>query len=286
MKNKKIFACVAAGIAAAAAITVSAIAFPQFKEAKLSEFEEQLLCGIYPDEGATEEEIAIRDSKWNSVKLQGAGVVDCLSPDNTIVGEDGLTDADRQAQSLADGNMPALISADEKFEDELNEILAAERSSDIRLEEINNGQNYKLWSGRFTFNDLATTTVNFTEPAYFNIKIANGKDTTMTATTNYTKRFKILTVYSTYLKTNGSTIRVSDRDEGGESVLTANPTAVSGAKLVETVAYFCVYDGDNALTDYTEIAIVHLVDSTYAKSAQYAENSYANLIDTYTHIEN
>lgn len=85
-----------AGVRVATEITVSAAAFPRSREAKLFEFEEQLLCGILPDDVATEGEIAIRDSQWNSVKLHDADVVNRLYPDDAIVGEDGLTDAERQ----------------------------------------------------------------------------------------------------------------------------------------------------------------------------------------------
>ncbi|MDE6727306.1 MAG: hypothetical protein K2J80_05130 [Oscillospiraceae bacterium] len=256
MKKFKIISLAAALIIAATATTVSATS--REEEVKLTEFEEQLLCGTYFEDPVSEEEQALIQSQWNSAKLLKEGVIDFVP-----------------------------MSGCDKYEDELNAIIAAEQSAVIQLTKNKNITAYTQWEGRFTVDDLAGTTLNFKEPAYFSIKISDGKNATMTSAKSYTLRYKRVTAYARYQSKDKSyTVVKTSTDTGNKEVLEAFPATVKDSTLVETIFYFYVYSGDDDTTKKDEVAMVHLIDSTYATSAQYAENPYAHLIDQYTHIEN
>lgn len=287
MKKFKLLALAAAGVMAVTAVTASAVGISREKEeVKFTEFEEQLLCGTYPIETVSEEEQARVESSWKTAKLLKEGVIDRASPDATIIGEDGLTDLDRQTYNIAMGSIPAPVSVDELYEDELNAIIAAEQSVVMKLTKNTSITKYTQWEGRFIVDNLSDNTYSFIQPAYFSIKIADGKNATMTSADKYTSRYKRVTAYARYLKSDNSTELKTATKKGSGAVLTAFPDKVNGAKLVETTVFFYVYKGDDDTTEIEEAAFVHIVDSSYAKSAQYAENPYAHLIDQYTHIEN
>lgn len=291
MKKKKIISLAAAGVVAATSITTSAFAASREEpvtlteeNAQLTDFEEQLLCGIYPYAETTPEKRAAAEESYKVGLLLEHGVIDSVHPDNTIVGEDGLTARDREIENAANGiKAPLLI---EQYEEELDAILAAQSDVEIKLSKVFSDP-YTLWSGRFivqNYNEDKGYT--FKEPKFFTIDIKRGKQVTMQSKNDYSGRFKSSVVYATYKNNStGATKRVKVTKEGtGDLYL--NPSAVSKSSLVELTCYFYVYEGDSINSEYEEAAVVHIVDQDYANSAQYVENSYANMIDQYVQIDN
>ncbi len=281
MKKFRIAALAAAGIMAATAITTSAVAASREEEVKLTEFEEQLLCGIYPHEEMSPEERANAEEQYNAALLLENGIIDSIHPDDTIVGEDGLTDRERELEDIINnGKKPASVT--EQYKDELDAILAA-RESDVTLTLVQSTP-YVLWSGRNIYEGLVGQVVRYNSPTYFSIKNAPGDSVEMNAKSDYKGRFKSLTVYYTYKNNSTGEIKKTKASKEGTGSLTVNPSSVSNSTLVEVACYFNVYKGDTTNTEFDEVAVVHLVDKAYSQSAQYAENSYAFMIDQYTYI--
>lgn len=281
MKKLKLISLAAAGVAAATTITASAIGFSKNEDVRLTDFEEQLLCGIYPCEEATPEEREAVEENYKISLLLEHGVITSAHPVGDVIGEDGLSERDREAENITAGQKPIPLS--EQYKDELNAILAEKESTVIKLTQISSTP-YLHWTGRFTLANLSRWSVYFDDPMYFDVSVADGKNVTVTPKYNYSNRYKKAVVYATYKK--GDEIKKTSATDDGSGTFVLKPQAPSGWTLVETAIFVYVYKGDSISTPYDEMAVIHLVDSSYAKSAQYAENSYAGLIDQYIHIEN
>ncbi len=281
MKKIKLISLLSAGVIAATITTAAAAS--REEDVKLTEFEEQLLCGIYPYEATSSEKLASSEESYKVSKLLEHGVIDSVHPDNTIIGEDGITDREREIENAVMGIKPTPIS--ELYKDELNAILAAEEDTEIKLTLVFS-EPYNLWSGRFTVPNVSNTSIPLYDAKTFDIDISNGKSATMKSKRNYSGRFKDATVYATYRNNKTQELKKTKDRVEGTGDLTVNAPSVSNSTLVEAAFYFNVYTGDSINTDYEEVAVVHIVDQNYAKSAQYAENSYASMIDQYTYIEN
>lgn len=270
-------------IAATTAVTAAA-ASNKPQPVQLSEFEEQLLCGIYSNDGATEEDIAKRDSNWAAAKLLKEDVVDSLSLDNKTAGADGYTDADREIENILSGKAVKEYAPEEKYKAELDKILAAQSPDpEVILKKVESVTKYTMWSGRFLVNDVSKFSASFDEPAYFNVDI-DKKKITVTSANNYENMYKSVSAYGKY-QYNGETKLIKSLKDGTAEEYTTEVPSSSG-ELVEAAFYVYFHDGTGSGSPYKEVAVIHVVDKAYANSVSYAENSYANMLDQYTYVDN
>lgn len=283
MKKFKFISLVAAGVAAATAVTASALSLPKVEEVKLTDFEEQLLCGIYPCGEASPEECEAAEENYKIGLLMEHGVITSAHSVGDVIGEDGLTERDREAENIVAGQKPVPLS--EQYKDELNAILAEKENESTGLTKVQSAP-YFIRSGRFISDEPGNCSLYLDDPYFFSMAVWNGKNITVTPKTNYNGRFKTADVYATYINSATGELKKTKASADGAGNLTLKPESLSGWTLVETAIYAYVYKGESISTPYDEMVVIHLVDRTYAKSAQYAENSYAGLIDQYTYIEN
>lgn len=222
-------------------------------------------------------------------------------PDNTIVGEDGMTDQEREFQRILDDPNTTFTPADEveyeqipvthldntivgedgltDQEREFQRILAenpvstvtidadefgimAAATGDTELKKVNNSSlGYPMWSRTFNVPDVSLYATAFSGPNYL-IPYALGNGNAMIeAKTGYKSLFKSVSARAIYEKADGTRVTKRDNDGGTNPSYTAEPGVEPGAKLVRLELYYYIYDGDTIDTPYREIAVVNIVKS-------------------------
>lgn len=222
-------------------------------------------------------------------------------PDNTIVGEDGMTDQEREFQRILNDPNTTFTPADEvenkqisvthfdntivgedgltDQEREFQRILAENpvstvtvdtdefgimtaANNDLTLEKVNHSSlGYPMWSRTFNVPDVSLYATAFSGPNYL-ISYALGKGNAMIeAKTGYKSMYKSVSSRAIYEKADGTRVTKRDNNGGTNPSYTAEPGVEPGAKLVRLELYYYIYDGDTNNTPYREVAVVNIVKS-------------------------
>lgn len=219
-------------------------------------------------------------------------------PDNTIVGEDGLTDMEREIENiLADPNTVLISPQDVEcyaaashpdntiigedgltdMEREIERILAenpvstvtiyvdefgimtASATGDTDLEKVDNSSlSYDLWSKTFEVPNLAGYSTDFSGPTKFTPRVVFGGIAALITGEKYKPNYKSVTVRATYEDANGTRTTKRASNEGTGELINAIPDSVKNATLVEVALYYYLYDGGTYDTDYLQVAFVRI----------------------------
>ncbi|MBD5111950.1 MAG: hypothetical protein HDT42_05360 [Ruminococcaceae bacterium] len=168
--------------------------------------------------------------------------------------------------------------------------VALEEYTDVKLTLVGTS-GYNRWEGRFVVDSVKDFEVKFTEPQCFSCKIGGTPVFYTKSGIGMDGNYKKIKTVFTY----------RDLDYRGIPIIVTYPYENSGnqdkvvcwdeessskhATLIEATYYFTMYAGSGKTSPIYETAMVHVVNSSYAQSAAYAQNSYANLIDKYTYVD-
>lgn len=176
-----------------------------------------------------------------------------------------------------------------KFVDALVDVPLQEYT-DVKLTLVGTS-NYKRWEGRFVVDSVKDFEVKFTEPQCFSCKIGGTPVFYTKSGIGMDGNYKKIKTVFTYrdLDYRGIPITVTRTNEEGSNninfFMKADDYSSYHATLIEATYYFTMYAGTGETAPIYETAMVHVVNSSYAQSAAYAQNSYANLIDKYTYVD-
>lgn len=168
--------------------------------------------------------------------------------------------------------------------------VALEEYTDVKLTLVGTS-GYNRWEGRFVVGSVKGFITEFTDPNTFNCRVGYSPLFTSKPGKGMDLNYKTVKAVYTY----------RDLDYRGIPIIVTYPYENSGnqdkvvcwdeessskhATLIEATYYFTMYAGSGKTSPIYETAMVHVVNSSYAQSAAYAQNSYANLINKYTHVD-
>ncbi len=157
-------------------------------------------------------------------------------------------------------------------------------SSTLTLQKVHGSEDgsYTLWSGTFTTSDVSKFASSFDDPQSFTCCCDN-TTAEITGKLGFYYNYKEVSENLTYLN-NGEKKVVTASDHGTAKTLTAAANAGSG-ELVEATYFYYLYKGTEFQSGLYEVAVVHVVDSSYAESDLYKQNSYADRIGGYPYID-
>lgn len=178
---------------------------------------------------------------------------------------------------------------DGKFVDAPVDV-ALEEYTDVKLTLVGTS-GYNRWEGRFKTNDVEGFEVDFDDPKTFKCKVGispriSTKNVGMYS--NYKKIKTVLTYRDLDYRGIPFTVTKTSEHNDVDNVVGYTADTYSGSihtTLVEATYYFTMYAGTNSTSPIYETVMVHVVNSLFAQSAAYAQNSYANLIDKYTYVD-
>lgn len=206
-----------------------------------------------------------------------------------IGAENAYTDFEMKLLERKPAMPPAQCYLNGKFVDAPINV-ALEEYTDVRLTLVGDS-GYNRWEGRFTTKDVEGFDVNFDDPETFMCKVGiypriNTKKSGMYS--NYKKIKTVLTYRDLDYRGIPFTITKTSEHADVDNLVSYKADTYSGSSnttLVEATYYFTMYAGTNSTSPVHEMVMVHVVNSSYAQSAAYAQNSYANLIDKYTYVD-
>ncbi len=158
----------------------------------------------------------------------------------------------------------------------------------IALTKNTNITGHNHWVGNFVAT-LSGFSATFTEPETFECYVDSGDSyASMTAKIGYLGNYKQVKISTTYLlhDTNGKEKYEYDVQtcNSNESFVPVNGEYTGTGKPVEMMFFFSLRSGTESAATLMDYVVVHLVDPSYAKTAQFAAEPYSGLIDTYTYI--
>ncbi len=176
-------------------------------------------------------------------------------PDNTIVGEDGLTDMEREIERILAENPVSTVTIDV---DEFG-IMTASATGDTDLEKVDDsGLSFDLWSKTLEVPNLAGYSTDFSGPTKFTPRVSFGGIASLITGEGYKTNYKSVTVRAFYEDASGTRITKRSSNEGTGERISAVADTVKNATLVEVDLYYYLYDGGNASTDYMQAAFIRI----------------------------
>ena len=158
-------------------------------------------------------------------------------------------------------------------------------ASDTTLKEVKDdgSRGFKLWTSTIQVSDISEYANSYIGPDRFTCA-TNYKTGKMTGKSNYEGSYKKVHTRIVF--------RESDRDtgknqyaEGTAETVSATVQYTGSGRPVEAAYYFYIYDGTGSGSKITEAAVVYVVDRAYAASAEYAQKSYADILDVCTYVD-
>lgn len=165
-----------------------------------------------------------------------------------------------------------------------------QQSTDVKLTLVEDSV-FDRWEGRFVVDSVNGFKVEFSEPDTFKCRVGFLPLFTSKSGKGMDSNYKTVKAVYTYRELDYRGIPIIAtypyENSGNDSKVLCWDDDRSGPKstLVEATYYFTIYAGSNSFSPIHEMAMVHVVNSSYAQSAAYAQNSYANLIDKYTYVD-